>query len=41
MNGVFIDISIVLAGAESSVFLFDEEEGRGLRGVRWADLPGR
>ena len=32
-NGVFIDISVVLAGAESSIFLFDEEEGRGLRGV--------
>ena len=32
-NGVFIDVSIVLAGAKSSVFLFDEEEGRGLRGV--------
>ena len=30
-NGVFIDIAVVLAGAESTIFLFDEKEGGGLR----------
>ena len=39
-DGVFVDIAIVLAWAESSVFLFDEEEGRGLGGVGWTDLSG-
>ena len=37
-DGVFIDVSVVLAGAESSVLLFDEEEGRGLGGVGRAEL---
>ena len=39
-DGMFVDVMIVLARAESSILLFDKEEGRGLRGVRWADLPG-
>ena len=26
-NGVFVDVAVVLARAESSIFLFDEEEG--------------
>ena len=29
-DGVFVDIMVVLAGANSTVFLFDEEEGGGL-----------
>ena len=29
-NGVFIDIAVVLAGAESAVFLFDKKKGGGL-----------
>ena len=29
MNGVFIEVLVVLAGAEVSVFLFDKEEGVG------------
>ena len=37
-DGVFVDIAIILAGAESSVLLFDEEEGGGLGGVGRADL---
>ena len=37
---MFVDIAVVLAGAESSVFLFDKEEGRGLGGVGWTDLSG-
>ena len=36
---MFVDIAIVLAGAESAVLLFDEEEGRSLGGIGWADLP--
>ena len=27
MDGMFVDVTIVLAGAKSSVLLFDEEEG--------------
>ena len=30
-DGVFIDITVVLARTESSVFLFDKEEGECLR----------
>ena len=30
MNGVFIDIMVVLAGAESSILFFDEKERGGL-----------
>ena len=41
VDGVFVDITVVLARAESSVLLFDEEERRGLGGVGWTDLPGR
>ena len=29
-NGVFIDIAVVLAGAKSTILLFDEKEGGGL-----------
>ena len=28
MDGMLIDIAVVLARAESSILLFDEEEGR-------------
>ena len=38
MNGVFVDVAIVLAGAESSILLFDEEERGGLWRIGWADL---
>ena len=38
-DGVFIDVAVVLARAESSILLFDEEERRGLGGVGRADLP--
>ena len=37
-DGVFVDVSIILAGAESSVLLFDEEEGRGLGGIGRTNL---
>ena len=37
-DGVFIDIAVVLAWAKSAVLFFNEEERRGLGGVRWADL---
>ena len=30
-NRVFVDVSVVLAGAESTILLFDEKEGGGLR----------
>ena len=30
-NGVFVDVAVVLAGAESAIFLFDKKEGGGLR----------
>ena len=29
-NGVFVDIAVVLAGTESTIFLFDKKEGGGL-----------
>ena len=35
---MFIDVSVILTRTESSVFLFDEEEGRGLGRIGWADL---
>ena len=37
-DGVFVDVVVVLARAESSILLFDEEERRSLRGVGRADL---
>ena len=37
---VFVDVSVVLAGSESSILFLDEEERRGLRGVRGTDLSG-
>ena len=39
MDGVFVDVLIVLTGAESTVFFFDKEV-RCLRGVGQADLSG-
>ena len=38
---MFVDVAVVLAWAESSVFLFDKEKGGGLRGVGRADLSRR
>ena len=35
---MFIEVTIVLAGSESAVLFLDEEEGRCLRGLGWADL---
>ena len=37
-DGVFIEVSVVLAGVEFSVFLFDEEERGRLGGVRRTNL---
>jgi len=37
---MFIEVPVVLARMESSVFLFDEEEGSGLGGVRGTDFSG-
>ena len=37
-GGVFVEISVVLAGAELTVLLFDKEEGRHLGGVRRTNL---
>ena len=37
-DGVFVDVAVVLARAKSSVLLFDEEEGRCLGRVGWADF---
>jgi len=39
-NGMFVEVAVVLAGAESAILLFDEEEGCGLGGIRGADLSG-
>jgi hypothetical protein len=39
-NHVFVDITVVLAGSESSVRLFDKEEGGSLGGIRGTDLSG-
>ena len=38
MDGVFIHVMVILARAESSVFLFHKEERRGLGRVGWTDL---
>ena len=37
-DGVFVDVSVVLAGAESAVLLFNKEEGGGLGGIGWTDF---
>ena len=38
MDGVFIHITVILAGAKSSVFLFNKEERRGLGRIGRAEL---
>ena len=38
-DGMFVDVSIVLARAKSSVLLFNEEKGGCLWRVGWANLP--
>ena len=35
---MFVEVPVILAWAKSSVLLFDEEEGSGLRGVRGTDF---
>jgi hypothetical protein len=37
---VFINVTVVLAGSESSIIFLDKEERGGLGGIRWADLSG-
>ena len=37
-NGMFIKVTVVLAGVEVSIFLFDKEEGGGLGRVERADF---
>ena len=37
---MFVEVSIILAWAESSVLFLDEEEGGGLGGIRGADFSG-
>ena len=39
VGGVFVEVSVILAGTEFSIFLFDEEEGGCLGGVGRANLP--
>ena len=39
-GGMFVEVAVVLAGAEFSIFLFDEEERGCLRGVGRTDLSG-
>ena len=38
MGGMFIEVAVVLARAEFSIFLFDEEERGCLVGVQWANF---
>ena len=38
MDGMFIDIAIVLTGSEAAIFLFNEEERRRLWGVKGANF---
>ena len=38
MDGMFIDIAIVLTGSEATIFLFDKEERECLWGVRGANF---
>ena len=38
-DGMFIDVVVMLAGMESSIFLFEEEEGRCLWQVEQANFP--
>ena len=39
MGGMFTEISVVLARMEFAVLFLNEEERRGLWGVRRTDLP--
>ena len=39
VGGVFVEVSIVLAGVEFAIFLLDKEEGGCLGGVGRTDLP--
>ena len=39
-NGVFVNVAVVLAGAESAILLLDEEEGGGLRRIGRSYLSG-
>ncbi len=36
---LLVQFSVVLDGPEFSIFLFDEEKWRGVRGVRFSDVP--
>ena len=40
LNGVAVEILVILTGSEASILFLDEEEGRCLGGLRWADFPG-
>ena len=37
-GGVFVEVMVVLAGAEFSILLFDKEERGCLREIGWTDL---
>ena len=34
-----VNIPVILAGSEASILFLDEEEGGGLGGLGWANLP--
>ena len=38
MNGMFIEVSVILTGVEVSILLFDKEEGESLGRVGRADF---
>ena len=38
MDSVFVNVAVVLARVEATIFLLDEEEGRCLWGVGGVDL---
>ena len=39
MDGMGIQVAIVLAGVKSTILLFHKEERGGLGGLRWMNLP--
>ena len=38
VGGMFVEVMVVLAGAEFAIFLFDKEERGCLGGIRWTNL---
>ena len=40
MDGMNVQVLVILTGLKASILFFDEEEGRSLERFGWANLPG-